>query len=237
MSTEDRPGEQAGSATVLLIEDDPQIAEEILAGLQREGYRTRHAASGTEGLQALRDAPPDLAIVDRTLPGIDGLTLIDTLHREGYTLPVLVLSALSSADERIKGLKAGGDDYLGKPFVMGELFARVEALLRRPSIAPETSLTVGPLTIDLITRKGLRDGREISLLPREFKLLEFMMRRPNQVLSRGMLLEQVWNHNPMRQSNLVNVHMGRLRHKVDGPGEGQLIKSVHGVGFILNDKP
>jgi two-component system OmpR family response regulator len=117
------------------------------------------------------------------------------------------------------------------------LFARVEALLRRPSIAPETSITVGPLTIDLITRKAVRDGREISLLPREFKLLEFMMRRPNQVLSRGMLLEQVWNHNPMRQSNLVNVHMGRVRHKVDAPGEGPLIKSVHGVGFVLNDKP
>ncbi len=237
MTLEQIPAGQASTATVLLIEDDPQIAAEIIAGLQREGYRTRHAATGTDGLDAMRALPPDLAIVDRTLPGIDGLTLIDTLHREGIKLPVLVLSALSSADERIKGLKAGGDDYLGKPFVMGELFARVEALLRRPSLARETSITVGPLTIDLITRKAVRDGREIHLLPREFKLLEFMMRRPNQVLSRGMLLEQVWNHNPLRQSNLVNVHMGRLRHKVDAPEEGSLIKSVHGIGFILNDKP
>jgi two-component system OmpR family response regulator len=237
MSLEESPSGQASHATVLLIEDDAEIAAEILAGLQREGYRTRHAATGTEGLEAVRGLAPDLAIVDRTLPGIDGLTLIDTLHREGIKPPVLVLSALSSADERIKGLKAGGDDYLGKPFVMGELFARVEALLRRPSMVPETSIAVGPLRLNLITRKGDRDGREIHLLPREFKLLEFMMRRPNQVLSRGMLLEQVWNHNPMRQSNLVNVHMGRLRHKVDAPGEGALIKSVHGVGFALHDKP
>ena len=222
--------------TILLIEDDLEIADEILTGLRREGYQARHAATGPEGLAAVRELPPELVIVDRTLPGIDGLTIIDTLHREGVTAPFLVLSALSSADDRIKGLKAGGDDYLGKPFVMGELFARIEALLRRPSVAPETSLTVGPLHLSLITRKGNREGREILLLPREFKLLEFMMRRPNQVLSRNMLLEQVWNHNPMRQSNLVNVHMGRVRHKVDGPGEGALIKSVHGVGFILNDK-
>jgi len=219
-----------------LIEDDPEIAAEILAGLQREGYQTRHAATGTDGLEAVRALPPDLAIIDRTLPGIDGLTVIDSLHRDGITLPVLVLSALSSADERIKGLRAGGDDYLAKPFVMGELFARVEALLRRPSGARETSVTVGPLSIDLITRKALRAGREIHLLPREFKLLEFMMRRPNQILSRGMLLDQVWQHNPVRQSNLVNVHMGRLRHKIDGPGEAPMIRSVHGIGFILHDK-
>ncbi len=228
---------EADGAMILLIEDDPEIAAEILDGLQREGYRTRHAATGPEGLDAVRALPPDLAIVDRTLPGIDGLTVIDTLHREGIHLPFLVLSALSSADERIKGLKAGGDDYLGKPFVMGELVARIEALLRRPSLARETSLTVGPLRLDLITRKGEREGREILLLPREFKLLEFMMRRPNQVLSRDMLLEQVWNYSPMRQSNLVNVHMGRVRHKVDAPGEAPLIKSVHGVGFVLNDRP
>ena len=228
---------ETDNATILLIEDDPEIAAEILGSLQREGYRTRHAATGPEGLESVREVPPDLAIVDRTLPGIDGLTVIDTLHRESIYLPFLVLSALSSADDRIKGLKAGGDDYLGKPFVMGELFARIEALLRRPSLARETSITAGPLRLDLITRKGEREGREIHLLPREFKLLEFMMRRPNQVLSRDMLLEQVWNYSPMRQSNLVNVHMGRLRHKVDAPGEAPLIKSVHGVGFVLNDHP
>ncbi len=228
----------ASNATILLIEDDAAIAGEILAGLEREGYRTRHAASGPDGLEAARGADLDLAIVDRTLPGIDGLTIIDTLHREGVKLPVLVLSALSSADERIKGLKAGGDDYLAKPFVMGELFARIEALLRRPSVARETSITVGPLRLDLITRKAERSGREIHLLPREFKLLEFMMRRPNQVLSRDMLLEQVWNHRTtVGQSNLVNVHMGRVRHKIDGPGEGAMIKSVHGIGFILHDQP
>jgi len=236
MTLDESPTGRASTATILLIEDDPEIAAEILAGLQREGYQTRHAATGIDGLETLRNQPPDLAIIDRTLPGLDGLSVIDSLHRDGIMLPVLVLSALSSADERIKGLKAGGDDYLAKPFVMGELFARVEALLRRPSAARETSVTVGPLSIDLITRKAIRNGREIALLPREFKLLEFMMRRPNQVLSRGMLLEQVWQHNPMQQSNLVNVHMGRLRHKIDAPGDEPMIRSVHGIGFILHDK-
>ena len=152
--------------TILLIEDDLEIADEILAGLRREGYQARHAATGPEGLAAVREAPPDLVIVDRTLPGIDGLTIIDTLHREGVTVPFLVLSALSSADERIRGLKAGGDDYLGKPFVMGELFARIEALLRRPTDIRETSLTLGPLEIDLIERTARRGTREIDLLPR-----------------------------------------------------------------------
>jgi len=222
------------NAAILLIEDDPDMASEILRGLASQGYQPRHVTNGIEGLEAIRAGRPDLAIVDRTLPGLDGLSLIETLHDEGIDLPVLVLSALSSADERIRGLKAGGDDYLGKPFVMGELFARIEALLRRPTETRETALTVGPLRLDLIERKAFRGDREIELLPREFKLLDYMMRRPGQVLSRAMLLEEVWHYRFVPESNLVNVHMSRLRHKVDVPGEPKLIKSVHNVGFILD---
>jgi len=224
-------------ATILVIEDDPDMAAEILAGLESEGYQVRHAATGTAGLASIRAEPPDLAIVDRTLPELDGLSLIETIQAEGVTLPILVLSALSSADERIRGLKAGGDDYLAKPFVMGELFARIEALLRRPGENRETQLRHGPLTLDLIERSAHRDGREIELLPREFKLLEFMMRRPGQVLSRAMLLEEVWNYRFVPESNLVNVHMSRLRHKIDAPGEKKLINSVYNVGFTLDEEP
>jgi two-component system OmpR family response regulator len=213
------------------------MAMEILAGLKSQGYQPRHASTGVEALASIWAEAPDLAIIDRTLPELDGLSLIGRMQEEGFHLPVLVISALSSADERIHGLKAGGDDYLGKPFVMGELFARIEALLRRPTETRETSLTVGPLHIDLIERTARRGSREIDLLPREFKLLEFMMRRPGQVLSRAMLLEEVWNYRFVPESNLVNVHMGRLRHKIDGPGEVKLINSVKNVGFVLDDSP
>ena len=223
------------NAAVLVIEDDPDMAREIVIGLESQGYRLRHAATGPEGLEAIHAEMPDLAIVDRTLPGLDGLSLISAIHQDGLHLPVLVLSALSSADERIRGLKAGGDDYLAKPFVMGELFARVEALLRRPVDSRQTTLTVGPLTLDLIERRAFRGEREIDLLPREFKLLEFMMRRPGQVLSRAMMLEHVWNYRFEPGSNLVNVHMSRLRHKIDAVGEQRLINSVYNVGFMLDE--
>jgi two-component system OmpR family response regulator len=223
------------NASILVVEDDPDMAMEILAGLKSQGYQPRHAASGTDALASMWAETPDLAIIDRTLPGLDGLSLIAKMQEEGFHLPILVVSALSSADERIRGLKAGGDDYLGKPFVMGELFARIEALLRRPTDVRETALTVGPLHIDLIERTAHRGARELDLLPREFKLLEFMMRRPGQVLPRSMLLEEVWNYRFVPESNLVNVHMGRLRHKVDLPGEIKLIHSVKNVGFILDE--
>ena len=223
------------NASILVVEDDPDMAMEILAGLKGQGYQPRHAASGPDALASVWAETPDLAIIDRTLPGFDGLSLISKLQNDGFHLPVLVLSALSSADERIRGLKAGGDDYLGKPFVMGELFARIEALLRRPTDMRETALTVGPLEIDLIERTARRGARDLDLLPREFKLLEFMMRRAGQVLSRAMLMEEVWNYRFVPESNLVNVHMGRLRHKVDQPGEMKLIHSVKNVGFVLDE--
>jgi two-component system, OmpR family, response regulator len=172
-------------------------------------------------------------IVDRMLPGLDGLEIIATLRREQLHTPVLVLSALGSVDDRVRGLRAGGDDYLAKPFALVELVARLEALLRRPVEGRETILRAGPLELDLIERSARRGGRAIDLLPREFQLLEFMMRREGQVVTRAMLLEEVWNYRFVPQTNLVDVHMGRLRRKVDGPDEAPLIHSVRGAGFTL----
>ena len=210
------------------------MAAEILAKLRRERYVATHAASGPEGLAACIADPPNLLIADRTLPGFDGLSMIKSLRSEGIRVPVLVLSALASVDDRIKGLKEGGDDYLTKPFAMGELFARIEALLRRPVESRETILTVGALKMDLVERVVRRGGREMDLLPREFKLLEYLMRRPGRAVTRAMLFADVWNYSFTPRSNLVDVHMGRLRRKVDGPDEIPMIRSVLGVGFVLD---
>jgi two-component system, OmpR family, response regulator len=175
----------------------------------------------------------DAIIVDRMLPGQDGLSVIAQLRQAKIGTPVLVLSALGAVDDRIIGLKAGGDDYLTKPFVLAELAARLEALLRRPVETRATVLKVGPLTLDLIDRVAHRGEREIDLLPREFKLLEYMMRRPDQVVTRDMLLEDVWNYRFLPQTNLVDVHIGKLRRKIDPPGGAALIRGVRGIGFML----
>jgi len=172
-------------------------------------------------------------IVDRMLPGMDGLTVIEALRKDRVGTPVLVLSALGAVDDRVRGLRMGGDDYLTKPFAIIELVARIEALLRRPMDSRETTLHVGPLELDLIERTARRDEREIDLLPREFRLLEYMMRRKDQLLTRAMLFEEVWNYKFVPQSNLVDVHMGRLRRKVDPPDEQPMIHNVRGEGFIL----
>jgi two-component system, OmpR family, response regulator len=223
-----------GRPSVLLVEDDQDVAREILTHLRQERYEAMHAATGLQGLEAMRAGAASLLIADRMLPGLDGLALIAALRAEGIGVPVLVLSALGSVDERIRGLKAGGDDYLVKPFAMGELFARIEALLRRPVETRETVLTIGSLKMDLIERSVRRGAREVEVLPREFKLLEYMMRRPGQTLTRAMLFEDVWNYSFTPHSNLVDVHMGRLRHKVDGPNDMPMIRSVHGIGFVLH---
>jgi two-component system OmpR family response regulator len=220
-------------AKVLLIEDDDGTAEEILAELVHRGFEVERAATGDEGLARSRVGGLDAMIVDRLLPGIDGLEIIETLRREQLRTPVLVLSALGGVDDRVRGLRAGGDDYLAKPFALVELVARLEALLRRPVEGRETTLRAGPLELDLIERWARRGPRTIDLLPREFQLLEFMMRREGQVVTRAMLLEEVWNYRFVPQTNLVDVHMGRLRRKVDGPDEAPLIHSVRGAGFML----
>jgi two-component system, OmpR family, response regulator len=218
---------------LLLIEDDKETADEIRAELGDHGFEVDWAANGIEGLDKARLGAAQVMIVDRMLPGMDGLTIIEALRQEGMRTPVLVLSALGAVDDRVRGLRAGGDDYLTKPFATVELIARIEALLRRPAESRDTVLRVGPLELDLIERTAKRGDRTIDLLPREFRLLEYMMRRKDQMLTRAMLLEEVWNYKFVPQTNLVDVHMGRLRRKVDEPREPPMIHNVRGVGFIL----
>jgi two-component system, OmpR family, response regulator len=218
---------------LLLIEDDKETADEIRAELGEHGFDVDWAANGIEGLDMARSDRADAMIVDRLLPGMDGLTIIEALRFEGKRTPVLVLSALGAVDDRVRGLRAGGDDYLTKPFATVELIARIEALLRRPTESRDTVLQVGPLKLDLIARTARRGDRSIDLLPREFRLLEYMMRRQDQMLTRAMLLEEVWNYKFVPQTNLVDVHMGRLRRKVDQPHDPQMIHNVRGTGFIL----
>jgi two-component system, OmpR family, response regulator len=218
---------------LLLIEDDRETADEIRAELSELGFDVDWAANGIEGLDMARSGRADAMIVDRLLPGMDGLTIIEALRFEGKRTPVVVLSALGAVDDRVRGLRAGGDDYLTKPFAMVELVARIEALLRRPAESPDTVLQVGPLKLDLIARTAKRGERSIDLLPREFRLLEYMMRRNDQMLTRAMLLEEVWNYKFVPQTNLVDVHMGRLRRKVDQPPEPPMIHNVRGMGFVI----
>jgi two-component system OmpR family response regulator len=220
-------------AKVLVIEDDDGTAEEIVTALDDRGYMLDRATDGTEGLQRARSGGWDVLVVDRMLPGLDGLSVVETLRGEGIRTPVLVLSALNAVNDRVRGLRAGGDDYLAKPFALSELAARLEALLRRPGDPRETLLRVGPLELDLLARTACRGRRELELLPREFQLLEYMMRREGQVLTRAMLLENVWNYRFVPQTNLVDVHIGRLRRKVDAPDESPMILSVRGSGFML----
>jgi two-component system OmpR family response regulator len=220
-------------AKVLVIEDDDGTAEEITTALRDRGFVVERAADGTEGLERARADSWDVLLVDRMLPGLDGLAIVETLRTEGIKTPVLVLSALNAVNDRVRGLRAGGDDYLAKPFALEELAARLEALLRRPSDPRETLLRVGPLELDLIARVARRGHRELELLPREFQLLEYMMRREGQVLTRAMLLENVWNYRFVPQTNLVDVHVGRLRKKLDAAGEAPMILSVRGAGFQL----
>jgi len=218
---------------VLLIEDDSETAEEITAELADRGFEVEWAANGIDGLDKARSMRPDAMIVDRLLPGMDGLTVIEALRKDQVRTPVLVLSALGAVDDRVRGLRSGGDDYLAKPFALVELIARIEALLRRPADTRETKLRIGPLELDLIDRTAHRGGRQIELLPRECRLLEYMMRREGQMVTRAMLFEDVWNYRFVPDSNLVDVHMGRLRHKVDAPGDAPMIHSVRGAGFVL----
>ena len=219
---------------VLLIEDDSETANEIVAELADRGFDVDWASTGIEGLDKARAGKADAMIVDRRLPGIDGLTIIEVVRQEHLRTPVLILSALGAVDDRVRGLRAGGDDYLTKPFAIIELVARIEALLRRPWESRDTTLRVGPLELDLLARAAKRGDRPIDLLPREFRLLEYMMRRKDHLLTRAMLFEEVWNNKFVPHSNLVDVHVGRLRRKVDGPDEQPIIHSVRGEGFIVS---
>jgi two-component system, OmpR family, response regulator len=224
----------ARSARILVVEDDPVIAREVMGELQLHGYGVEHAGDGGTAVEKAAPGGYDLLIMDRLLPVLDGLAVIERLRAEHVRVPVLVLSALNGVDDRVSGLKAGGDDYLTKPFAVAELMARVEALLRRPAETRETTLVVGDLVLDLIDREARRGERAVELLPREFKLLEYLMRRAGQVVTRAMLLEDVWHYRFVPETNLVDVHIGKLRRKIDTPSDAPMIDSVRGIGFVLH---
>ena len=219
---------------ILLIEDDAGTAHEIMLELRANGYAVTHHGLAREGFVAAQDDGVDLLIVDRQLPDGEGLDLIARLRAEGRRTPALVLSALGSLDDRVRGLRAGGDDYLPKPFALVELVARVEALLRRPNETRDTRLIVGPLDLDLLAGTATRSGRALDLLPRELKLLDYLVRRPDRIITRSMLLRDVWGYTFEPNSNVVDVHMGRLRRKIDGEGEPPLIRNVRGQGYVFD---
>ena len=226
-----KPG---GGSLVLVIEDDPELAEEIRVDLEAGGHTVQVAETSTEGLRAARSGDVAALVIDRLLDGENGLSIIEALRNEGNWTPALVISELTSVEERIAGLKAGCDDYLVKPFDVRELTARVEALLRRGGELGVIRLRVGDLEMDLIDRTVRYEGRLVDLVPREFKLLEYFMRRPGQTVTRAMLLEDVWNFQPPAYTNIVDVQIGNLRRKLDPTGNWRVIVSVRSVGFKLN---
>jgi len=222
---------------VLVIEDDKDVASFIRKGLVQEGCNVDLADNGKDGLLLATTESYDALIVDRMLPGVDGLTVIRTLRASGNRTPVLILSALGEVDDRVRGLKAGGDDYLVKPFAFSELLARIEALVRRAQSTteqPVTVLRVADLELDLLRREARRGRERIDLQPREFQLLEFLMRHAGQVVTRTMLLEGVWNYHFDPQTNVIDVHISRLRSKIDRGFDRQLLHTVRGAGYRLD---
>ncbi len=218
----------------LIVEDDATIAEFVARGLREAGFAVDVTSDGEEGLARALAGQPDVAVVDLMLPRRDGLAIIDELRRRGRTTPVLILSARRSVDDRVRGLQAGGDDYLTKPFAFAELLARVQALVRRASRTPEpTTLTVDELTLDLLSRKVTREGQTIDLRPREFALLEYLMRNAGKVVSKTMILSRVWEYRFDPQTNIVDVLVSRLRDKIDRPYAKKLLHTVRGVGYVL----
>jgi two-component system, OmpR family, response regulator len=223
---------------VLIVEDNERVARFITNGLRESGHTVEHAANGRDGLFLATSEPYDVIVMDRMLPGnIDGLGIIDALRKSGNRTPILILSALDAVDERIKGLRAGGDDYLTKPFAFGELLARLDALGRRTQggDASERVLQVGDLRMDLLSRRVTRGSRSVNLQPREFKLLEYLMRHANQVVTRTMLLEAVWDYNFDPQTNVVDVHISKLRQKIELDSERPLVRTVRNAGYMMSE--
>ena len=217
---------------ILVVEDDKKIASFVVKGLKQSGFAVDHAAEGEQGLLLASTVSYDAAVVDLMLPKLDGLSLLRQLRAQGVRLPIIILSARATVDDRVKGLQAGGDDYLTKPFAFSELLARIHALLRRASHSPEpTRLTVGGLTLDLLNREAVRDGRKIELQSREFALLEYLLRNPGRVVTKTMILEHVWDYSFDPQTNVVDVLVHRLRAKVDP--DKNLIHTLRGVGYVL----
>ena len=219
---------------LLVVEDDPKIASFIVKGFKEGGFAVDHCADGGEGLSFALEEPYAAAIVDIMLPGMDGLSLVQELRKNKVMTPVLLLSAKASVDDRVRGLRSGGDDYLTKPFSFVELLARVEALVRRSTATAEpTSLTVGDLTLDLQARKITRAGKPIDLQAREFSLLEYLMRNAGKVVSKTMILSHIWDYTFEPQTNVVDVLVCRVRNKIDKGFEKQRIKTLRGLGYIL----
>ena len=221
---------------ILVVEDNERVAQFVCNGLREGGHAVNHADNGRDGLFMASTEAYDVMILDRMLPGgIDGLAIIEALRKTGNKTPILILSALAEVDDRISGLRAGGDDYLTKPFAFGELAARLDALARRSQGGePETVLATGDLRMDLLGRKVTRAGSPIQLQPREFTLLEFLMRHAGQVVTRTMLLENVWEYHFDPQTNVIDVHISKLRQKIDAPFGHALLKTVRGVGYRLD---
>jgi two-component system OmpR family response regulator len=224
-----------GEMKILLIEDDKEAAEYLVKALSESGYVVDHAAEGRDGLFMATSGAYDALVVDRMLPGMDGLSIVAALRAAEIRTPTLILSALGAVDDRVKGLRAGGDDYLVKPYAFSELLARLEALLRRGSTAAPTTtkLRVAELEMDLLSRTVRRDGQAIDLLPREFRLLEYLMRHAGQVVTRTMLLESVWDYHFDPQTNVIDVHISRLRQKIDKGFAKPLLHTIRGAGYSL----
>ena len=219
---------------ILIVEDDAEAGAAMVRGLTEAGHQVTHVGDGALGLKAASDGEFDVLVVDRMTPNMDGLTMVEALRRGGDQTPVLFLSALGEIEDRVTGLKAGGDDYLVKPYAFAELIARVEALARRRETGSvQTVLRVGELEMDLIGRTVRREGRDIDLQPREFQLLEFLMRHAGQSVTRTMLLEKVWEYHFDPQTNVIDVHVSRLRAKIDKGFERAMLQTVRGAGYRL----
>jgi two-component system OmpR family response regulator len=226
-----------GDMRILLVEDDRQTALFVSKGLRQEGFAVDHRENGMDGLHLALSESYDAAIIDIMLPGLDGLSVIDEMRRNGVQIPVIVLSAKSTVDDRIKGLQAGGDDYLVKPFAFSELVARIHALIRRASRANgPTTLSVGDLLLDLVKRKVFRKSVEIELQPKEFALLEYLMRNAGRVVSRTMIMEHVWDYSFDPRTTVVESRVCRLRDKIDRPFEVNLIHTIRGAGYVLEER-
>jgi two-component system OmpR family response regulator len=222
---------------ILIIEDDSEAANYLVKALRESGHVADHAVDGLEGYEKARDSTYDVLIVDRMLPKLDGLSLIGGLRAQKVETPVLILSALGQVDDRVKGLRAGGDDYLTKPYAFSELLARIEVLSRRKlsGASEETIYRVGGLELDRLSHKLTRNGKEIVLQPREFRLLEYLMKHAGQVVTRTMLLENVWDYHFDPQTNVIDVHISRLRAKIDKGFEPQLLQTIRGAGYMIRD--
>ena len=226
------------SRRILLVEDDGDTADYILKGLRQDGFTVEHVVDGRDGLYMATRSNFDAVILDRMLPGLDGLAVIKAMRAAEIETPVLFLSALGHLDERVKGLRAGGDDYLTKPFAFTELFARLENILRRRTVRePSTELQCDDLTMDLLSRRVTRAGVSIELLPREFKLLEYLLRHCGRVVTRTMLLEEVWDYRFDPHTSVVDTHISRLRKKIDEGYSKPLLKTLRGTGFRLSADP